>query len=144
MASGKRECRSRRQMFCKRPCRASVGEPKSGSNFLGLLSVLCEHPSYSHVPSTSFFLQPAPKKVGCVLAGGWLQRYGTAAGHGGSGSHRMSLTFAISSGLTKLESQRFHASCHCSWSSLSPLLQFMFLLAPFWKTGPWGDCISFP
>lgn len=112
MTSGKRECRSRgRQMFSIRPCRASVGEPKLASNFLGLLSVLCEHPSYSHVPSTSFFLQPAPGKAGCVLAGGWLRRYGTAAGHRGPG-----------------ESQDESDLCHQLWANRAEISAFPYKL----------------
>lgn len=82
----------------------SVCRRTSVRNFLGPLSLICEYLLYSCVPFTSFFFFDLPQaKAGCVVAWGWFQWCGTAAGPGGPKSQRMSLVFTISSVLTRLE-----------------------------------------
>lgn len=131
-------------MFSKRPCRTSMGEQKSARNFLDPLSLLCEHPPSSHVLSTrfSFLTWPMRRQAVCCLR----------AGSSGAaqlltledlGSQRMSLIFAISSGLARLETCR--QADYCS-SQCSLPLSFMLLLSPFCRAaiisqGPWSECI---
>lgn len=124
--------RKGRQIFSKRPCRASMGEPKSASNFLGPFTLFCEHPPSSRVPSSSFSFPTWPKRrqaVCCLRAGagGAAQLLALE----GLGSQRMSLIFAISSGLAKLETCIPRQADYCCSRRLLPLLNLILPLPPF-------------
>lgn len=138
--------RKMREVFVKRPWRASMGESRSDRNFLGPLRLLCEHPPSLHVPSTSFSFLTWPKwrqALCCPRAG---SRGAAQAPREGLRSSWMSLAFAISFGLAQLEtcicSQADYCSCRSSW----PLLSFIFFLPHFHRgaiisQGLWGECV---
>lgn len=120
--------RKGRQMFSKTPCRTSMGEPKSARNFLGPLSLLCECPPSSHVSSTSFSFLTWPKRrqaVCCLRAGS----HGAAQllALEGLESQRMSMIFAISSRLARLETCIPRQADYCSSQCSLPLLSFVLL-----------------
>lgn len=134
-------------MISTRPCRASMEEPKSARNFLGPLSLLCEHPPSEHDPFISFSFPTWPKwrqAVCCPRAdsSGAAQLLSLK----GQESQRMSLIFTISSGLARLETCIPRQADYCSSQCSLLLLSFLLLLLPFCRAavisqGPWGECI---
>lgn len=128
-------------------CAEHLWKNWSQTGILSPLSLLHEHPPSSHIPSISFSFPAWPKRRQAVC---WLRAGSSAAAQllalEGLGCQRMSLVFAISSGVAQLETCIPRQADYCSSQCSLPLLSFMLLLPPFCKAaitfqGPRAECI---